>query len=75
MELDLDHIDFQYNWIETYIKTAAHYMETHSEADIVEAFEKRNVNGGDIFLIMQAARLLYNDRQSAPPKKTLIKRI
>lgn len=62
--IDWDHIDFQYNWIETYIKTAAHYMETHTEEAIVEAFQQRNVNDGDIFLIIQAARLLYKDRTS-----------
>lgn len=71
---DKENTDFIYNWIEEQIKFVIDSFPV-PEADIVKELEKRNVSGGDIFLIMQAAQLLYRDRTSTPPKKTSFKRV
>lgn len=69
-----ENTDSVYNWIEEQIKFAADSFPV-SDKDIVEELEKRNISSGDIFLIMQAAKLLYKDRTSTPPKKTSFKRV
>lgn len=75
-QIDLDHIDFQYPWIEQLIKLAAQAMGTGASQDeVVQLLKDRGTADSDIFLIMKGAELLYKDRTEAPPKKTLIKRI
>ncbi len=71
----IDHEDHIYNWIEEYIVQIADYSDTSSEANFVASLKHKEVNDGNIFLIIQAAKLLYSDRVSAPPKKVIFKRV
>lgn len=75
-QIDYDHIDFKYPWIEQLIKLVADYMaqvhadsSTDAEANLVEILKHRCVKDSDIFLIIKGAELLYKDRTSATPQK------
>lgn len=74
MRREEENTDSFFNWIEQQIKFVADSFPV-PDADIVKELEKRNIASDDIFLIMQAARLLYKDRTSAPQKKTSFKRV
>jgi hypothetical protein len=71
---DKENTDFVYNWIEEQIKFVVDSFPV-PEADIVKELETRNISNDNIFLIMNAARLLYKDQTSTPPKKTSFKRV
>ena len=81
-QVDYDHVDFKYPWIEKFIKLAADYMghvhadaSTDAEANLVDLFKRRGCTDSDIFLIIKGAELLYKDRTSATPQKPAFKRV
>ncbi len=68
--------DFIIDNIEAHINVVVQALERGQlEESIIQFYQERNYNDWAIFLILEAAKLLFKDRRTAPPKKTLIRRI
>lgn len=68
--------DFIIDNIEVHISVVVQALERGTpDAVIIKFYEDQNYNSNAIFLTLVAAKLLVKDRQEAPPKRTLIKRI
>lgn len=46
-----------------------------SEKEIIDVYAEAGYEQGDIFLLLTAAKILYNDRKTAPKPKAVFRRV